>query len=122
MPLPVSGAFHSPLMAPAAKEMGKLLARLTWNKPHFPVYSNVTGEAVTDGESLRELAGRQMTSSVLWIDSIAGQYRDGVRRWLEIGPKGALSRMVKPIVSEVGADEIRVDALGSLEAVRAFSV
>jgi [acyl-carrier-protein] S-malonyltransferase len=121
MPLPVSGAFHSPLMAPAAKEMNKLLGGLTWNAPRFPVYSNVTGKAVTDGESLHELATRQMTSSVLWIDIIAGQYRDGVRHWLEIGPKGALSRMVKPIVAEAGEDEIRVDALGKLEAVLAFS-
>jgi [acyl-carrier-protein] S-malonyltransferase len=120
MPLPVSGAFHSPLMAPAAKAMNTLLDRLTWSKPRFAVYSNVTGAAVTDGESLRDLAGRQMISPVLWIDSIAGQYRDGVRRWLEVGPKGVLSRMVKPIVDEAGTDAIRVDALGSLEAVQAF--
>ena len=120
MPLPVSGAFHSPLMAPAAKAMNTLLDRLTWSKPRFAVYSNVTGAAVTDGESLRDLAGRQMISPVLWIDAIAGQYRDGVRRWLEVGPKGVLSRMVKPIVDEAGTDAIRVDALGSLEAVQAF--
>jgi len=120
MPLPVSGAFHSPLMASAASAMNRQLDRLTWSKPRFAVYSNVTGSAVTDGESLRELAGRQMVSPVLWIDSVAGQYRDGVRRWLEVGPKGVLSRMVKPIVDEVGTDAIRVDALGSLAAVRAF--
>jgi len=118
MPLPVSGAFHSPLMAPAASAMNKLLERLTWSKPRFAVYSNVTGEAVTDGESLRELVGRQMVSPVLWIDVIAGQYRAGVRHWLEVGPKGALSRMVKPIVDEVGADEIRVESVGGLEAVQ----
>lgn len=123
MPLAVSGAFHSPLMAHAAKEMAAMLKRTTWNKPRFAVYSNVTGQAVTDGESLRELAGRQMTSSVLWIDTIAGQYGDGVRQWIEVGPKGVLSRMVKPIVDEAAGSEaeaIRVDSLGNLEAVRQF--
>ena len=122
LPLPVSGAFHSPLMAPAANELNKALGRLTWSKPRFPVYSNVTGRAVSDGESLRELASRQMISSVLWIDTVANQYRDGVRHWIELGPKGVLSRMVKPIVDEAGTDEIRVDSLGSLEAVQALSM
>ncbi|MEG1610531.1 MAG: ACP S-malonyltransferase, partial [Bilophila sp.] len=71
MALPVHGAFHSPLMAHAAKEMTAALSRATWNRPRFPVYSNVTGTAITDGKSLCELAIRQMTSSVLWIDTIS---------------------------------------------------
>ncbi len=121
MPLPVSGAFHSPLMAGAAAELNKTLTRLTWRKPRFAVYSNVTGSAVTDGESLKELAARQMISSVLWSDTVANQYRDGVRHWVEVGPKGVLSRMVKAITDEVGAEEIRVDTLGTLEAARAFA-
>ena len=67
VPLPVSGAFHSPLMDTAAQELAKALNKMTWSRPRFPVYSNVTGKAVTDGESLRELATVQMISSVLWI-------------------------------------------------------
>ena len=122
MPLAVSGAFHSPLMAPAAAEMNKMLSRLTWRKPQFAVYSNVTGTAVTDGESLRELAGRQMISSVLWIDLITNQYRDAVRHWIELGPKGVLSRMVKPIVDDIpNADAVRIDSLASFEATQAFA-
>ena len=121
MPLPVSGAFHSPLMAGAAAELNVMLKRLTWNKPRFAVYSNVTGTPITDGESLCELATKQMISSVLWIDTVANQYRDGVRHWVEVGPKGALSRMVKPIVDETGQDDVRIDSLGNLEAVQTFS-
>ena len=121
MPLPVSGAFHSPLMVGAATELNVMLKRLTWSKPRFAVYSNVTGTSITDGESLRELATRQMISSVLWIDTVANQYRDGVRHWVEVGPKGALSRMVKPIVDETGQDEVRIDSLGNLEAVQIFA-
>ena len=45
---------------------------------------------------------RQMTSSVCWVDTIANQWRDGVRRWVEFGPQGVLTRMVRPIL--VAAD------------------
>ncbi len=122
VPLPVSGAFHSPLMESAAKELAKAVNKMTWSRPRFPVYSNVTGKAVTDGESLRELAAIQMVSSVLWIDTITNQWHDGVRAWIEVGPKGALSRMVKPILDAVPVEEeARIEAVGSLEAVNAFS-
>lgn len=121
VPLPVSGAFHSPLMSAAARELATALHRATWSKPKFPVYSNVNGKAVTDGESLRELCAVQMTSSVLWIDTIANQWRDGVRSWLEVGPKGTLSRMVKPILDGVPVEEeVSIAAVGSLEAARAL--
>lgn len=122
LPLPVSGAFHSPLMETAAKELAKALKTMTWSRPRFPVYSNVTGKAVTDGESLYELAAVQMISSVLWIDTIANQWRDGIRSWVEVGPKGTLSRMVKPILDAVPVEEeVSVRTVGTLEAVRDFA-
>ena len=122
VPLPVSGAFHSPLMDTAAQELAKALNKMTWSRPRFPVYSNVTGKAVTDGESLRELATVQMISSVLWIDTIANQWHDGIRSWVEVGPKGTLSRMVKPILDAVPVEEeVVITAVGSLEGVNAFA-
>ena len=122
VPLPVSGAFHSPLMDTAAQELAKALNKMTWSRPRFPVYSNVTGKAVTDGESLRELATVQMISSVLWIDTIANQWHDGIRSWVEVGPKGTLSRMVKPILDAVPVEEeVAITAVGSLEGVNAFA-
>ena len=109
-------------MQTAAKELAKALKGMTWSRPRFPVYSNVTGKAVTDGESLHELAAVQMVSSVLWIDTIANQWRDGVRSWVEVGPKGTLSRMVKPILDAVPVEEeVDIRAVGSLEAVREFA-
>ena len=121
MPLAVSCAFHTPLMGKAAAELGKALGKATWNKPRFPLYSNVTGAAVSDGESLRELASLQMTSSVLWIDTIITQWNDGIRTWIEVGPKGVLSRMVKPILDTLpGTEEAEPVSLGSLDAVRQY--
>ena len=117
MPLPVSGAFHSPLMEEAAATLARALKKTTWSRPRLPVYSNVTGGPVVDGESLLELEMRQMTSSVLWIDTIRNQYASGVRAWLEVGPKGALTRMVKPILDGVADGECPALSVGSLEAV-----
>lgn len=119
MPLSVSSAFHTPLMEEAAREMAGALRKAAWNRPRFALYSNVTGCAVTDGESLRDLACRQMTSPVLWIDTIAAQWADGVRTWLEVGPRGVLSRMVKPILDPLGGtEEAEALSIDSRDAVR----
>ena len=122
MLLPVSGAFHSPLMQKAAKELEHSLNKLSWKRPVFPVFSNVTGQAAHDGASLKDLSIKQMTSSVRWIDTIAAQYDAGMRTWVEVGPKGALSRMVKPILEEHAPGfEPQVGVANSLEAVTAVT-
>lgn len=122
VPLPVSGAFHSPLMASPAQELEKVLNRITWRRPRIPIYCNVTGSAIIDGESLRDIMPRQMTSSVLWIGTITTQWRDGIRNWIEVGPKGVLSKMIKPILAEAGAEEgsWSVRSLGNLEQAELF--
>lgn len=94
IPLAVSGAFHSPMMEEAALELGKALKKLNWNNPAFPIYTNVTGTAVPDGLSLADIMPKQMTSPVLWIDTVRNMYNDGVKSWLELGPKAVVSKMV----------------------------
>ena len=90
------------------------LRKATWRRPRIPVYCNVSGRAVTDGESLRECMLRQMTSSVLWIDTIANQWRDGLRAWLEMGPKPVLTKMVRPCL-----DAVPVPADADIKALHA---
>lgn len=125
LPLPVSGAFHSPLMKEAATEMTKALEKTSWSPAKFAVYPNVTGAATTDQRALKSLLLDQMTSSVRWIDTIAGQYADGVRRFVECGPKGVLSKMVKPILDAHPAapapDSYTVAVAGSAEQAEAFA-
>ena len=101
IPLAVSGAFHSPLMEDAARELARALEKRSWNKPAFPIYCNALGTAVNDAESLKAAMQKQMTSSVFWIDTIRNQWKDGVRRWVELGPKALLVKMVKPILEDV---------------------
>ena len=122
--LKVSGAFHSPMMEKASRELEPLLRKAVWRKPQFPVYCNLHGRAVTDGESAKESLLKQMTSSVLWIETVRNQYADGVRRWVEVGPKAVLGKMVPACLShldEAARQELRVELVNSLESVENFS-
>ncbi|HBW17209.1 MAG TPA: [acyl-carrier-protein] S-malonyltransferase [Desulfovibrio sp.] len=122
VPLAVSGAFHSPLMDEAARELARALARVTWNRPRYAVYCNVTATAQTDGASLADIMPRQMTSSVRWIETISSQWTDGIRSWVEVGPKGVLTKMVKPILSTCGVtdDAYMVAGIANLEQAQTF--
>ncbi len=120
VPLAVSGAFHSPLMNEAAKELEGHMAGLSWNKPKFPVYCNVSGTAVADAASLKDIMPRQMTSSVMWIDTICNQYVAGIRRFVEVGPKGVLGKMLGQILKPVAqGDDWSCSSVGNLAAAAA---
>lgn len=95
IPLAVSGAFHSPMMQEAADELAKGMKGMTFHDPKFPVYSNVTGRPETDSRALAEIMARQMTSQVLWIDTLSNLWDDGARVFVEIGPKGVLTKLLK---------------------------
>lgn len=118
IPLAVSGAFHSPLMAEAARELEKLLAKADWRAPNAPVFANVTGRGETDPAKLRDLLARQMTSSVRWIDTMAALYDAGARTFVELGPKGVLTKMVKPCLPD--REDATALNLATREALEVF--
>jgi [acyl-carrier-protein] S-malonyltransferase len=110
--LPVSNAFHSPYMREAGDELAKQMDKLDWRDPQIPVYLNVTAKPQADGQALKELVKQQMTSSVYWTQTIENQYADGMRSFLELGPKGALSRMIGQILKDRdGAQTLSVSTL-----------
>ena len=90
LPLKVSGAFHSPLMAPAADGLRAALESVEFSDPKVPVISNVTAEPVTSGETARELLVAQLTSPVRWAATIDTMTAAGVDRFLELGPGSVL--------------------------------
>ena len=118
--LAVSGAFHSPLMAEAAGELKKVLDKADWKAPAVPVYPNVTGLAESGPARLKDLLARQMTSSVLWIGTMAAMYADGARAFVELGPKGVLAKMVKPNLE--GKDGVSAINVSGKDAVTGFTL
>ena len=88
--LTVSGAFHSPLMAPAKEGLRDRLEAINFSDPLYPVVSNVTAEPVVEGRVARELLVEQLTSPVRWSGSIGRMVTEGVDRFLELGPGSVL--------------------------------
>ncbi|GAB7023753.1 ACP S-malonyltransferase [Salidesulfovibrio brasiliensis] len=116
IPLPVSGAFHSPLIQAAADEFSAFLGTLDWKAPAFPVYHNVTGKPESDPGRIREIMQRQMTSSVLWIQTLGNMWDDGMRSFTEIGPKGVLFKLLKPNFKDV-SEEWEGSTVPNLDAI-----
>lgn len=115
VPLAVSGAFHSPLMSEPANVFAKVLQDLRWQPARFPVCMNVSGRLESDPGLLQALLTAQMTSSVLWTDTMQNLYAAGARRFIELGPKGVLTKLVGQNLEGV-ADAIAQGA-GNMDAV-----
>jgi len=97
--LPVSGAFHSPLMEPAVVGLTDAIATSAFTDPVFPVYSNVTAEASTTAVGAKDLLLRQLTSPVRWateIRNIAARFSDAL--YVEMGPGNVLGGLVGRLV------------------------
>ena len=111
--LPVSGAFHSPLMKPAADSLAAALKTAPLKSPQIPVISNVTGKAHTDVESLRKLLADQLLSPVRWTQSVSELARMGDAQWLEVGSGNVLAGLLKRIV--LGASAITIGSAADLD-------
>ncbi len=100
VPLQVSGAFHSPLMADAMEEFGRILDDTPVRMPEIPVYANVTAVPVSSEEEIRSLLHHQLTHSVRWLESVQNMMKDGISHFIEAGPGRVLSGMIKKINRE----------------------
>lgn len=114
MPLPVVGAYHSRLMAPAQAPLAAALAAAPVNPPRVPVLANVTARPHGGPEEIRDLLVRQVTGSVLWEPSMRRLLADGFTRFIELGPGTTLSGFLKRI--DKSAQVLNVADVPSLEA------
>ncbi len=97
VPLTVSGAFHTPLMAAAAEGLRGALTGVAFADPHTPVVSNVTATPMTDASGFAVELVNQVTKPVLWADSVAAMQAAGVTRLIEFGPGRVLSGLARRI-------------------------
>jgi [acyl-carrier-protein] S-malonyltransferase len=111
MPLNVSGAFHTPLMETAAVAFRPALAKAPFAAPGIPAYSNVTAAPHSDG--IRDLMERQITSPVLWEDTLRSLAGSGVDTFIEAGPGKTLAGFVKKTLE--GATILNVEDAASLQ-------
>jgi [acyl-carrier-protein] S-malonyltransferase len=99
--LPVGGAFHSPLMQPAAERLEKAILATTFGTPQCPVYQNVSAKGETDKEVIRKQLLQQLTSPVRWTQSVEQMIADGATEFYEFGPGDVLKGLIKKINSEI---------------------
>lgn len=95
--LVVSGAFHSPIMQPAADRLKADLADVEIQTPRCPVYTNVLAEPVSDPDDIRDLLARQVVSPVRWEDSVRAMIAAGTTTFIEPGPGRVLASLLKKI-------------------------
>lgn len=100
-PLQVAGAFHSPLMAPAAERLRAALAGVAFRDPRVPVYANANAAPVLRAADIPGLLVAQLTSPVRWADSVTAMHAAGIDEFLELGPGKTLCGMIARTVKEV---------------------
>ena len=97
MVLPVGGAFHSPLMEPARKDLEAAIEQTNFAEPICPVYQNVTTFGVTDPVEIKKNLIFQLTAPVKWTQSVQNMIKDGASSFIEVGPGKVLQGLVKKI-------------------------
>ena len=95
--LPVGGAFHSPLMEPARSELEQAIDETNFNDGICPIYQNVTATAITIPEEIKENLKKQLTSSVLWTQTMQQMISDGLTSVTEVGPGKVLQGLFKKV-------------------------
>ncbi len=108
IPLKVSAAFHSPLMDEAGREFAQFLDRVEFREPEIPVVPNATAKVTKDVKEIKDALKKQMTSKVLWIQSVEEMIKWGVKKFCEIGPGRVLTGLIKKIAPEVEVEKIEL--------------
>ena len=109
LPLPVGGAFHSPLMQPAKDELQKAIEETEFKAPRCPIYQNVDGKAHTDAQEIKQNLIAQLTASVRWTQEVESMLEAGATEFVECGPGKALQGMIGKIAK--GREDIVIRGL-----------
>jgi [acyl-carrier-protein] S-malonyltransferase len=104
--LAVSGAFHTPLMAGVGEEMRSYLQQYTFSAPRITLVMNASGEVVKSPDAIKDLLAAQISSPVLWMESVTRLAAEGYEDFLEVGPGQVLSGLIRRILPECRVDHV----------------
>lgn len=110
LPLPVGGAFHSPLMEPARAELAEGIDKAIFRTPVCPVYQNVTGRPSTDPAEIKANLLAQLTSPVRWTQSVRNMLADGAGHFIELGP----GKVLQGLVAKIATDPVIIEGHSNL--------
>lgn len=119
-PVKTSGAFHCQLMEPAARQMGRPLASVAFSDACIPLYCNYNALPLVRGKEAESLV-RQITSPVLWEDTVRNMIADGVDTFVECGPGKVLTGMAKRTARDMGA-HVELVSVATVEELEACNV
>ncbi len=106
LPLPVGGAFHSPLMEPAREELAAAIQAVSFKSPVCPVYQNATAAPSRDVDEIRKQLIVQLTAPVKWTQSVQAMVHDGATKFIECGPGKVLQGLVRKIAPEAETESL----------------
>jgi [acyl-carrier-protein] S-malonyltransferase len=98
VPLKVSGAWHSRLMAGGVSEFRELMEEINFKPPQSPMIFNATADQEADPLKIKDIMAGQLVNPVLWYDTVRRMAEDGVTAYVEVGPKNVLTGLVKKIL------------------------
>ena len=104
--LPVGGAFHSPLMAPAKEELQAAIEATKFHSPTCAVYQNVVAKGVMDGDEIKQNLIEQLTGAVRWTQSVQAMIADGASKFTEAGPGKVLQGLIMKIDKSVTTEGV----------------
>ena len=120
IPLPVSGAFHSPLMQQAQEEMFEEIAKLEIKQPSVPILQNYSGKFETEPMTIKLNLQKQITAPVLWCENMQKAIADGFDTFIEIGAKNVLSGLMKRIITKEQEKLIKIINVEKVEDVKSL--
>ena len=110
--LPVGGAFHSPLMEEAKRELENAINETIFSDPICPIYQNVSGLPYSSEIEIKENLISQLTSPVKWTHSINQMVEDGAKEFIEVGPGRVLQGLVRKINGDINSSSLNLENVG----------
>jgi [acyl-carrier-protein] S-malonyltransferase len=117
LPLAVSGAFHSPIMAPAGERLRSVITGLALRDPEVPLISNISAAPLTRADELPDEFSKQLTAAVQWTRTVEYLASQGITVFVEIGPGQVLSGLIRRIAK--GAETLAVGNAAEVETTSA---